>query len=337
MIRTFIRFWDQRELGESLALVRIGVGLVILFDFACVLRLGLVEPLWAPIEEGGFGPATHAAPIGAFYGWLGASAAHAWWLVLAVCGAACSLCIGFATRSSALVLLLVYGQLSQLAPAADRGIDNLLRNVLLLLACSGAGTTWSLQARLRHGCWSDSAPIAAWPRYLIVAQLIVMYFFAGILKQAAAWSSLGGYSALFLVLTHPHYTRFEIPRALLVQLYPLLQLSTALTIGFERAAIALPWLLWLRITGARGGVLRETVNRARLIELWLGLGATFHLLLAVTLSLGIFPWGCLALYPAFVPPQRVRQFFSRGYAYECWFRARQCLCRPHGLRHRPDP
>jgi hypothetical protein len=310
MIGAFIRLWDRRETGESLALVRICVGLVILFDFSCVLRLGLVEPLWAPVEAGGFGPATYAAPVGWFFTRFGASAAAAWWLALAACAAASSLCIGFATRSSALVLLFVYGQLAQLSPAADRGIDNLLRNALLVLVCSGAGSTWSLQARLRHGSWSHATPIAAWPRYLIVAQLVLMYFFAGILKQAAAWNSLGGYSALFLVLVHPHYTRFEFPRELLSQVYPLLQLSAALTMVFERGAIALPWLLWLRDTRARGGVLRTLANRARLIEVWLGLGATFHLLLAATLTLGIFPWGCLALYPAFAPPQHTRTLAS---------------------------
>ena len=35
---------------------------------------------------------------------------------------------------------------------------------------------------------------------------------------------------------------------------------------------------------------------------WIGIGAVFHLGLALTTELGIFPWAMLALYPAWVHP-----------------------------------
>jgi type IV secretory pathway TraG/TraD family ATPase VirD4 len=85
MIVGWIRFWDRREPGEALALIRILVALVLLYDLTCVLRLGLVAALWAPVEEHGIGPATHAVPIALAYRWLGASARAAHWLVLSAC------------------------------------------------------------------------------------------------------------------------------------------------------------------------------------------------------------------------------------------------------------
>jgi hypothetical protein len=222
-------------------------------------------------------------------------------------------------------MLITYAQLARVSPGSDRGIDTLLRNVLLVLACSQAGATLSVDARLRHGQWMPDVSIPAWPRYLIVVQLALMYFMAGILKQSAAWTSLGGYSALFLVLNQPHFARFSLSRDLLVSSYPVLQLATALTVVFERAAITVPVLVWFRLTPTRSGVLRACANRARLLEIWVILGATFHIGLALTLMLGIFPWGCLALYPSLATPSGIRRVIARCAAF-C--RNPPCASRP---------
>lgn len=299
----WVQFWDEREGPESLALVRIGVGLVVLWDMFWVARLGLIEVLWAPIEAGGIGPASYARPICAFYRVFGASPASAYALFTIATLSALGLSLGWFSRTSALVLLLASSQLAQLSPAADRGIDTLLRNALLVLACSGAGACFSLDARRKRAA---PAAIPAWPRYLLIVQLVILYFSAGMLKQSPPWTSQGGYYALYKVLHQPHYARFSFPHELLAALYPLLQLSTVLTLAFERLAIALPLLLWLRRTRERGGLLRHSINGARLLEIWIALGITFHLGLAFSLSLGIFPWGCLALYPALARPERVR-------------------------------
>lgn len=301
----WVQFWDAREGPESLALVRIGVGLVVLWDMAWVARLDLIEALWAPIEAGGIGPASHADPICAFYRVFGASPTSAYALFSIATLSALGLSLGWFSRTSALVLLLASGQLAQLSPAADRGIDTLLRNVLLVLACSGAGACFSLDARRKR---SAAAPrsVPAWPRYLLIVQLVILYFSAGMLKQSPPWTSIGGYYALYKVLQQPHYARFSLPHEFLAALYPLLQLATLLTLVFERLAIALPLLLWLRRTRERGGRLRSLLNGSRLLEIWIALGVTFHLGLAFGLELGIFPWGCLALYPALARPERVR-------------------------------
>lgn len=294
--------WNRREGGESLALVRIFVGLVLLWDLGEVARFGLVETLWAPMEEGGLGPASHAEPVIAFYEWFGATSTTTWWLYGLACVAALCLSTGFYGGASALVLLFAYAQLEKLSPDADRGIDTLLRNALLVLMFARSDATLSVRAWLRDGRFVSARMIPAWPRYLLCAQLALLYFFAGALKQSANWSHEGGYAALFLVLQKPHLIRFELPHAWLVAAYPLLQAGAFVTVIWERAALALPLLLWLRGSAERGGRVRRFVNRARLLELWVATGVSFHLALAVLLALGIFPWGCLALYPALAAP-----------------------------------
>jgi len=311
-LERWVRFWDEREGAESLALVRIGVGAVVLWDLFWVARLGLIGALWAPIEEGGIGPASYAQPICTFYRVFGASSGSAYALFAIATLAALGVTLGRFSRTSALVLVFASGELAQLSPSADRGIDTLLRNVLLVLACSGAGACWSLDARgaPRQPDAPGGRLIPAWPRYLLIVQLVILYFTAGMLKQSAPWTSLGGYYALYKVLQQPHYARFALPHELLAALYPFLQLSTLLTVWFERLAFALPLLLWLRRTRARAGRVRAALNRARLLEIWIALGIMFHLALAFGMELGIFPWGCLAIYPALARPERVRNWYA---------------------------
>ena len=310
--QSWVRLWDQREPGDVLAVVRIGVGLALVWDLVIAGMLGLVVPLWAPLEEGGFGPASYADPICAFYRWFGASAANAWVLYAVSLLSALCMTLGLFSRSSALVFVLGYAQLSHLSPAADRGIDNLLRNVCLLLACADCGATLSLDSRLFHGRWWRDTLVPAWPRYLLIVQLMVVYFGAGMLKQSPQWTSLDHYSALYVVLQRPHFARFALPKEWLDALYPFLQLSTIVTVMFERSAPLVPVLLWFRATRTRAGRLRAFVNRSRILPLWVGTGVVFHLGLALFMQLGIFPWGCLAIYPALAHPSTLRGWATRA-------------------------
>jgi hypothetical protein len=306
----WVAFWNRREQADALAMIRISVALVVLWDFGTVARLGLVRALWAPIEAGGIGPSTRAAPISVVYEWIGASAGSAWLLFGICCLCALSLCIGFFTRVSAFALCLGWAQFAQLSPDADRGIDTLLRNALVVLCCSSAGATASLDARLRHGRWFTDIRVPAWPRYVLVLQLVLLYFWAGLVKQSPPWTAIDGYSALYITLNQPHYATFDLSPQQLAAIYPLLQLATFMTVCFERLAPAVPVLLWLRATADRGGRLRELSNRLHLLEVWVMLGIVFHLGLAAGLELGMFPWGCLALYPALCAPETLRRWLK---------------------------
>ncbi|HLV67600.1 MAG TPA: HTTM domain-containing protein [Polyangiaceae bacterium] len=317
LVERWIRFWDRHEPADTLAVLRVLVGSVVLADLAQVAYLGLVEALWAPIEEGGMGPSRYALPVSVTYAWLSASAQHAWLIYGVACVAATALVLGARTRTSALLLVFAYAELSRLSPDADRGIDVLLRNAVLVLGFSGAGKTLSYDAWRTHGHLHPFVRVPSWPRVFIVLQLTVLYFGAGILKQSPAWTSLGGYSALFMVLQQPHYASFaslSLPPRLLVELSPLFAAATFVTVFWERSALALPLLFFFRQGRSRAGRLRAIVNRARLLEIWVALGVVFHLSLALSLELGIFPWGCLALYPALARPDTVRNVVVRGAA-----------------------
>jgi hypothetical protein len=303
----WVALWDRREPADTLAVIRICVALVVLWDFGTVARLGLVRALWAPIDDGGIGPSSRATPVGVVYEWIGASSTSAWLLFGMCCLCALCLCVGLFTRLSALALCLGWAQLATLSPDADRGIDTLLRNALLCLACSSAGATASLDARLRHGRWYRDVRVPAWPRHFLILQLVLLYFWAGMVKQSPPWSSIDGYSALYITLSQPHYATFRLSPGQLAAVYPLLQLATFMTIWFERMAPAVPVLLWLRATAGRGGRLRGWINRLRLLEIWVMLGVVFHLGLAASVELGMFPWGCLALYPALCAPETLRR------------------------------
>lgn len=286
-------FWDRREHPLPLALVRIGVACVLLYDFAAVASHGLVGVLWAPQEEGGLAYRSEDAFASGD-------------VLFGVCVlSAVSLAIGLFSRSSAAVLLVAYAQLAMLLPEADRGIDMLLRSVLVILAFSRAGATWSLDAKLRSG--SFAAPpdleVPAWPRYLVVVQLVWTYFSAATHKLQSPWTPIDGFSALHYVLQDPHFARWDF--AWISSFHPLTRLATFGTVAFEWSAPLSLLAWWYEATADRPGRLRRLFNVVRFRRAWIATGVVFHLALLVTLRLGIFPLGMLALYPAFFSPDEL--------------------------------
>ena len=293
----WVAFWDRREPGTSLALIRIFVGVVLAYDLLAAARYDLVEALWETPARGGMGLVPVALPLGAKATWA-----------IATC-ASVTLALGLFSRASALIVLFACAALAAMLPEADRGIDVLLRNALILLALAQCGATLSVDARWRTGRFVSDRRVPAWPRYLFVVQLATMYFFAGIQKLSPPWTSTDHYSALYFVLRDPHYATFD-ARALLDRTYPLLQLSTFGTLLWERSSIVLPLIVFYRETAARNALAR-LFGKAHLFSAWLVVGASFHLMLALTMNLGIFPWGCLALYPALIRPVDLRTLMFR--------------------------
>ncbi len=177
----------------------------------------------------------------------------------------------------------------------------LLRNVMLLLLLSGSHRTLSVDARLRTGSWHGSGELVpAWPRRLVVLQLVVMYFMAGIQKTAIAWTPLGGYTALYIILQDPHIARFD--PAWLDWASPLLRMGTAVTHIFEWTAPLVLVGFHLSATQERGGRLRSFVRRFKPHKAWIAIGVLLHLGIALTMNLGIFPWAMLACYWAWFRP-----------------------------------
>jgi hypothetical protein len=305
VIRAWVDLWRDEEPPWILALVRILVAIVILWDFAQIAHLDLVVPLFAPAEAGGFGDVMGKAPPPEAYAWLGATATTARILHATVCVSAFTLGIGLLTRASALVLLLAYAQLAQALPLGDRGIDMMLRNCVFLLMLSGCGRTWSVDARL----FGKAERVPSWPRHLLVLQLAVMYFTAGIQKTAVSWTPLGGFTALYIILQDPSIARWHF--GWLQHVLPLTQLAAASTMVFEWTAGLLPLAYWYRRTRERPGWLRAQVNRYPVVGMWMTLGVALHFGIAATMALGIFPWAMLSFYPAFFHPDEAAWWLRR--------------------------
>src|SRR5262249_50716548 len=115
---------------------------------------------------------------------------------------------GLAPAITGTAWVLLSAAFATLLPPADRGIDLLLRNVVLVLALSPSARMWSIPARIRTGRWrGDDRPAPAWARRLLALQVIVVYTTAGFAKVSLAWTPLGHWDALWYVLHDPAYAR----------------------------------------------------------------------------------------------------------------------------------
>ena len=201
MIQSWVKLCAVREHPLSLALFRVAIGLVLLSDLLTILRLDLIVPLFVPMEAGGLSDVVTRGKEPWFFQVFGASEASGvalYWLMVVACLA---VLFGVMTRSACLVLLLAWSQHALILSGSDRGIDMLMRNMLFLLMFSGCGACLSVDSWLRDRTWLKvDLECMAWPRYLILLQVGVMYCAAGIEKMGFAWTPLGGYSALYLIL-----------------------------------------------------------------------------------------------------------------------------------------
>jgi hypothetical protein len=291
LARRWVVFWDRREAPASLAVTRILLAMVVLSDLLIAKLQGAVPDLWVPPPTG-MGETPEPSSL------LAIPAAP---LLLWATGviAAFLLMVGALHRIAGAALTLALVMLPRFQPTGD-GVDVLLRTVVPILALSSASACWSVDAwigRRRGKPPPDEVP--AWPRYLLMLQLLWVYSSSAQCRDDAAWWPWGGFSAIGHVLEDPHFARFS--PVLLTGFYPLTQLATIATMVFELGAPFM--LLW---------TLREPVRQSQLTGLarrlpwmWMVLGASLHLGIALTMTIGIFPFAMLALYPVFFHPEQL--------------------------------
>ena len=307
----WVAFWDEREPPVVLAWIRIAIALVMLVDLAAIGRHGVATWLWAPLDAGGI-VGWDAADAPLFYRLFppAAGSAQLLWLGLVLS----LLCVGagFCTRGAALCYVWLSAQSALINGPADRAIDRAIRIMMLILVLSPAGKVWSIDAKLETGSFRGSLePAPAWPRYLILGQLVLIYFGAGLAKGGTYWYPWGGYRALYLTLQDPilaaadfHWLAQPLP-------FRLTQAATALTHLWELSAPLVLLAAYYRRTRERPGWLRRVFVRVPVRNLYVALGVAFHLTLALTLRLGIFPFAMLACFPAFFRPQELERGLGR--------------------------
>lgn len=288
--RAWVELWSRQEPATAQALVRILLGLCILVDLLDVWRLGLVEAIWAPPPDGmGHGAAEGRWAVRV----LGADAGTARLLFWIAVASSAAFTAGALTRIAGAVLVLAHAQLAYLTPEGDRGIDAAMRVVVLVLVFSSCHARWSVDAWVRARLGRPfPALVPAWPRLLLFAQVVWIYFSGGHNKVTPEWNPVGGFSALARVMSDPHFARFStdwVPA-----IFPLPHLATAATMVFELGAPAMIYLAWRDD--------RPWCRRLRWA--WIGVGVAFHLGIAIFLRLGVFPWAMLALYPVLLPQKQ---------------------------------
>jgi hypothetical protein len=294
-----------------LGLIRILVGLTLLYDFVHIWHLDLVEPLFAPNTQGGISNVMDRPGLPLIFKIFPASVATATWMHGLICLSAFFFTIGLFTRSSGVVLLMLYAQSALIVPLGDRGIDMMMRNVVFLLIFSSCGAWGSVDAKRQTGRWLGSgADVPAWPRHLLILQVIVMYFAAGVQKVGMDWMPMGGFAGLYVILQDPAVARADY--AWLADWYPITQLATALTMLFEWLSPLVLLTYHFRATPERTGRMRRFYGKWKPHLWWIALGVMLHLGIAMTLALGIFPYAMLALYPAFLHPDELLSAFGRA-------------------------
>lgn len=305
------KLFDESEKPTVLALIRIFVALTVVYDLAVVGILDLPVWLWAPIDQGGVSP-TATAATSWFYKVFPSSADSATTLYVGMLVSAALFGIGFFTRTSAIVYVLLSAQSQILNDVGDRGIDRAIRIVILILAFSAAGRVYSVDARIKTGTFrGDDAEAPAWPRYLVVCQLVIMYTAAGLSKSATLWLPWGGHGALYVILNEPIYATMDFGFLEHPVLYFLTQVGTASSRTWElMSGIVLLAAHYRRTPNGPGG-LRRFMNRYPIRNLYVAFGVAFHVLLVFTLKLGIFPWSMLAFFPAFFRPDEIEGWFER--------------------------
>jgi hypothetical protein len=288
-----------REPATSLARFRIAVGVVIIYALLSMIAADLVDVMWVDVTHGGMQTLSTRHWLVGILG--GRTPATAWVLVGGGLSLAALLIVGLGGRLTALLLLQVYYALTTSKSVFAGGYDTLVTNALWLLVLAESTATLSLDCRRRTGRWSSHRPVPAWPRYLVILQLVVVYGTTGLYKLSPVWTPGGDYSALYWVFQEPTWRRFDM--AWTATAYPLTQLATALTWWWEVLAPLLLLVYWFRYTAERDGRVRRVFNRFDLRKPWAMVGVGIHLGILVLLNVGPFSPISLAYYLCLIPPR----------------------------------
>jgi hypothetical protein len=309
--RAWVALLAERERGTSLALFRIAVGAVVAGTLLATVLPGLVEVIWIDRRYGGMRDVGHGYWLLELLG--GAQPAVVWPLVLAALGCSVALALGAGGRATPLLTLWLYRSVSSIGGVAG-GYDSMIFNALWLLVLGDASATLSLDCRLRSGRWQSRRRVAAWPRYLVIFQLVVIYAFTGVQKASASWTPADGYSAVYWFLQDPNWIRFDHGWA--ASVYPATQIITAGVWFFEVLAPLLLLSFYFRRTATRPGRVRALFARIhgrldpRVPFTVFGVG--MHLGIALLLNMGPFSWISISYYLCLWRPAELERLLRRS-------------------------
>tara|TARA_R110002096_G_scaffold91625_20_gene207364 strand:+ start:98 stop:976 length:879 start_codon:yes stop_codon:yes gene_type:complete len=276
----WLHLLELREPGLQLALCRIMAGIGLVASVSFVLPHGTLIALWSDAGYRG-----------------GPSPSLIWILAFTTLLSGLLLALGLFTRIAAILSLVLFNLLIHLNPHDGSAYDSLLTNQLFLLIFSGAGATLSLDCKLRHGRWTSPTLVTAWPRLVMILQLVLCYWSTGVQKISGHWLPGGDLSAVYYTLQDPFWRRWDLTPGL-SQAYPITQLTTAFSWWFEVLSPLLLLALYYRATADRPGRQRRVFNRINYPLCFAIWGILFHLGIHFFMRVGPFSWIILSYYPA---------------------------------------
>lgn len=281
---------------RSLALARIGLGLVLLGDL-CIRSLALEAHYtdFGVLPRESIGLSLNKWRI-CLHLVTGSATGQALLFLLAAASAV-TLLLGYRTRLATLVCWVLTFSLQNRNPMLLTGGDTVLRLLLFWGLFMPLGARWSLDRRLRSATAAESgengepetsqivgAGVGAW-----MFQVFLVHFFAGALKTGDEWRS--SFTALYYTL---QIDQMQLPGGGWMAELPLPVLK-AMTAGIMAAELVLPFLLFPVLFGLERW--RYGIRLAVTLALM-----GFHAGLIFTLRLGIFPWVNLVSLAVFLPP-----------------------------------
>lgn len=306
--RRFVAITSHREPATALALYRIAIGLSVCAVLTGCWHKGVITPLYVDRAYGGYRALGDGPYLVAWLGGPTPSVVRSLFAASYLGGAL--LALGLGGRLTALFVAQTYKALVGINSHAGGSYDDLLINGLWLLVLAPATATLSLDCRLRRGTWRDDTPVSAWPRYLVVFQLVLMYWTTGLQKLSHHWVPGGSFDALWYIFQQPTWQKWgDLPW--LAWVFPLTQVGTAVAWTWE---VTNPlWLLafWYRATRTRPGWLRARFNAWDVRALFAGVGVVLHAGIEAFMDVGPFGYVSLCFYVCLWHPDEWRAAWRR--------------------------
>lgn len=313
--KSWVELVSRREDATSLAMARIVCGATVAVHLLLLRPTGAVEQSWVHVQYGG---AFHTeAPLLMSLLPGGDTPANVTWVMAAGVVAGAFMALGLFTRVATIATWLCWRSLTGTNGMSGGSSDDLLINALFILIWAGSGRALSVDQWLRRRVDpAASSEVPAWPRYVLIFQLVTLYWTTGIQKISNSWwpPPIGSADAIWYILQQVTWNRAPFDPHAWAPFYRLTQVLTAGTWLFEVGGLALLLAYWYRETPERPGRLRRFFNaplgkRFPNVDfrlLYLAFGFSMHFCIWVLMEVGPFFLAVLVFYAACITPQEWR-------------------------------
>ena len=146
MWNDWVQFWTSKEMASSIAGVRIGIGITLLYTFGVTLPDEVWRAIWVDANLGGIRYYNNTPWV---IEMLGGPTPRTIQTVLGLgLMAGAMLILGIFSRTSALIGMLMMNTIAWHNPMASGGHDDLIANALWILCFVRSDTSYSLYSRI---------------------------------------------------------------------------------------------------------------------------------------------------------------------------------------------